>query len=157
MQSCLSNFTLLAVAIYCLTFVESACAITIYSEDGSIGSNTVGNNLTINSVADPTLDDGAGDVAIEASDLTAKFSSVASGAVPVPAGAIGNAFSISIDYYVPSSTNLDADDLIYLQVNLNGSNRGSVGFVNPLDSTDSWNNFTLTKLEFPRRRSYQWT
>ena len=135
-----------AVAAAFAVTSTAAQAATVFLDENPPAGGSLANSLTLTNVADPILPGTAGEV----TDLAAKFSSVATPTVPVPAAAIGKPFSISVDYLIPSNTELNQGDLLYLQVNLNGGNRGSVGFIDPSGAPkDVWSTFTLTNLNFP--------
>lgn len=55
----------------------------------------------------------------------------------------GGSFTFSFDWYVPSTTVATGNDLFYTQVNFDGVNSGSAGFVNVLaNADDTWRTFT---------------
>lgn len=138
--------TFLFAAILLSLFVTPVHAGTLFDSVDPASPPLTISGLALSNVADPVLPGTAG----ELRDLTQTFSNVSTPAVSLPASAIGNPFSISVDYLVPSNTDLSAGSQIYLQVNLDGTNRGSVGFVSVQNTTpDVWNTFTITGLTFP--------
>lgn len=142
-------FAVVALAAAFAVTSTVAQAATVFFDGDPPAGGSLANNLTLTNVADP-MPAGGGDTAGEVTDLAAKYSSVATPDVPVPAAAIGKPFSISVDYLIPSNTELNQGDLLYLQVNLNGTNRGSIGFIDPSAAPkDVWSTFTLTDLNFP--------
>lgn len=139
------RLTLLTAAV-CAALTCTASADLIYNDEDVPTGSTVANNGTLANVADPVLPGTAG----ELSDLTAKFSSVATGPIGLPATAPGNPFSVSVDYLIPTGTQLNDGDLIYLQLNVDGANRGSVGFANAANvPRDEWQTLTIDNLNFP--------
>ncbi|MEM6312832.1 MAG: PEP-CTERM sorting domain-containing protein [Planctomycetota bacterium] len=141
--------SLFAAALVATPAIASA-QVVLFDEGDPDAGNTVQSGLTVTNVADPVLDDGVGDTAAQLGDLTAKFSNIATGGLALPPGSVGGTFEMSVDFYVPSSTNLIAGDLIYMQLNVDGVNRGSVGFLNAgTVAKDEWLNLTITELTFP--------
>lgn len=155
MKAHTSKISLLSAAtLSSFALAGVAQAEAIYLDTDPLSGSSTSAGMTVTTVADPAPAE-AGDMAGLVTDLTAKFSSVQSGDVPIPASAIGNEFAVSVDYFIPSTTDLDSADLVYLQINLLGSategNRGSVGFFNPTlpEFQDSWQTLTVTNLNFP--------
>ncbi|MEM9079984.1 MAG: hypothetical protein AAGC74_04760 [Verrucomicrobiota bacterium] len=73
------------------------------------------------------------------------------GPLPISAANIDQNFTFTVDYYIPSSTVMDADDTLYIQLNFNSAANGTTGanlaegFINTSNATlDAWNTITLT-------------
>lgn len=128
---------------------------TVWEEPDPIqaGNSIATGNLMVTPIDDPTGDADRQIVGEVDFGMSNQFSSVR----PETVAAItpemhGVSFSYSVDYYVPSTTTMSDNsgnggnpDSFYLQIDFDGVNSGSIGFLT-VDNLefDTWNTLTLT-------------
>lgn len=77
------------------------------------------------------------------------FQNFNSTTLPIDPSLQGSNFTYSIDYFVPNDTTLDdptgsSPDLFYIQIDFNGVNSGSAGFVGAGAAGSGWNTATVS-------------
>ena len=132
-----NNISLFGGLLVCSLFagLANASIVNIYLDDTGVGA---AGNQTATAVADPL---GVNGTVAAITGLNNSFSNRNTGTVPLPSNAIS--FTVSFDYYIPDPTGLTSDDLLYAQVDLNGANSGSAGFV-PGAPTQGWNTIAIS-------------
>lgn len=78
-----------------------------------------------------------------------KFSNFESTVLPLDPSLQGSNFTYSMDVFVPNDTTLDdpsemSPDLFYIQINFNGVNSGSAGFLGPGAAGSGWQTITVS-------------
>lgn len=130
---------------------STQAAQILWQDDDPLTPPSVANNLIVNTVDATGLTGDATRTAVGDVILTgaAKFVSVSSGPLTLPAGSDDQPFTLSLDYFVPNGTTLDAlpdgssPDLFWLQIGFDGGNDGSVGFLGAGAAGSGWNTLTL--------------
>lgn len=115
------------------------------------GTSVAGTSLTVNTVDGlvATGDGSRGQVGEVVLNGVRKFENINGGTFDV-ASQRGMPYSLSVDYFVPVGTTLDSlaggasPDLFYLQINFDGNNTASAGFVGADAAGAGWNTITLT-------------
>lgn len=110
---------------------------------GSSIANSGFNVATVSGLT-ATGDGSRGVVAQVALTGNTRYGNITPGDLSVPSQYRGTAYELSVDYFIPSSTTLDATDVMYVQINFNGNNSGSAGFVGLDEANTGWNTITLT-------------
>lgn len=148
----MTRSTLLLAMASAMCVSSTQAAQVLWQDDAPLTPPSVTANLIVNTVdasgitADPSRT-AVGDVILTGA---AKFVSVNSGALVLPAGSDDQPFSLSLDYFVPNGTTLDAlpggssPDLFWLQIGFDGGNDGSIGFIGAGAAGNGWNTLTLT-------------
>lgn len=108
-------------------------------------SQTVG-GLIVNTVDGlaATGDGSRGDVGQLTLASGSRYQFINSGTLPISSSQRGAGFTFSVDYFVPPGTTLAGADLFYLQVDINGSNTFSAGFVGSDEAGQGWRTLTIT-------------
>lgn len=130
----------------------SQAASIVWQDDDPLSGPTITNNLTVNTVDASVITGDPSRTAVGEVVLTgaAKFVSIASTDLPLPAGSDGRDFSLSFDYFVPNNTTLDAlpdgssPDLFWGQIGFDGGNDGSAGFISAGAAGSGWGTITVT-------------
>lgn len=128
--------------------------LTIWQDNDPLGSESVlGSSLSVNTVsgAAATGDSSralVGEVILEG---TNRYGNINGGTIDVAPEYRGTGFLLSIDYFVPIGTTLDSlpdgssEDVFYVQLNVNGVNTASAGFISGDDAAgDGWQTVTLS-------------
>ena len=143
----MKKFTYLLAALVGLSLVSvtQATVILWQDDDPASAATDQGAGLVVTPIASPVgnsavigdLDHGA---ANPFSNLTP-----AGPAFNVPAALQGQDWTLSFDWYVPAATVAAGNDLFYTQIDYDGVNSGSAGFINVAGATkDTWQTFSYT-------------
>ena len=73
-----------------------------------------------------------------------RYQFIQSGQLPISSEFRGTEFAFTVDYFVPDGTTLEGADIFYLQLDVNGNNTYSAGFIGEGAAGTGWNTVTLT-------------
>ncbi len=73
-----------------------------------------------------------------------RYGNISPGELPIASQYRGTGYELRFDYFVPVNTTLDAPDSLYGQINFNGNNTDSAGFVGQNVAGSGWNTITVT-------------
>ncbi|MGI9242245.1 MAG: hypothetical protein ACR2RV_15715, partial [Verrucomicrobiales bacterium] len=137
-----------------LLLTSSAQAVKLWDDEDPISASIeTTEGLTVTNVSTGPAIGASHATAGELDQSTAaQFSSVApsSGPLAITPDQYGQAFTFSVDYFVPTDTVMDGDDTLYVQLNFNSNALGSLGgnlsagFIGAAQVGAGWNTIELT-------------
>ncbi len=130
-----------------IEFVNVAPSPTTLWQDNSplSGISQAGSSISVNTVNGSVTGDGSrGNVGAVTLNGSSRFESINAGDLNISPQFQGLQFSFTVDYFIPNGTTLDGPDSVYVQINFNGNNSGSAGFVGLAEAGTGWNTITLT-------------
>ncbi|MGI9243701.1 MAG: hypothetical protein ACR2RV_23090, partial [Verrucomicrobiales bacterium] len=147
------NLPLLATAVL-ISLTGLSSAAVFWQDDDPLGasSTTVGGLTVTNVNSGPAIDASHPTAGAVDHAGAVPFSNISPSAGPgtITAADYGQAFSYTIDYFVPAGTVMAGGDLFYVQLNFNSSANGttgpnlSAGFVGAAAAGSGWNTITLS-------------
>lgn len=123
----------------------------LWDDQNPLSGTSVASSLLVNTVDGLALTGDAtrGQVGAVTLNGSTRYKNLSGGTFPLNSSASGTGYQLSIDYFVPINTTLDnptgaSPDVFYVQINFNGSNAGSAGFVTATAAGLGWNTITET-------------
>ena len=146
----MKTYGLLGVAA-ALAFASTSSAAVLWDDQApGAGVTSGGNGLILNAAVDPTnAGNAVGEVVFPG---TAKFMNLngnGGGPFAITPADHGKAYTVSFDYFVPTGTTMDrlpdgsSPDLFWLEIAFNGTQDGSVGFINNNAAGSGWNTLVI--------------
>lgn len=121
--------------------------VALWDDTSPLSGDSVGNagfNVSTVNGQSATGDGSRGVVARVALTGNTRYGNITPGELAVPSQYRGTDYELSVDYFIPAGTTFDSTDLLYIQINFNGSNSGSAGFIGLDEAGTGWNTIRLT-------------
>ncbi|MEN1677981.1 MAG: G8 domain-containing protein [Planctomycetota bacterium] len=142
------NFFSVASETDRVNFVPGATAdpnVLWVDNDPASGASIVNSGLSVNTVSGAVTGDASrAAVAQVAITGNIRYGRITPGEFAIPAEYRGAGYELRVDYFIPPGTTLDSPDFLYVQLNVNGVNTASRGFVGEDEAGTGWQSIVLT-------------